>query len=129
MLTKLRRVFKSHPSAGPNLRSNAETLAASSPVHRTEPAAAAKDAENIQTPSSHWKNGLVDNAAFALDVVEKLAAFAQTVPFVAPVAGFLSQIVKVYNEVQDTHDKRNILLDRITNIAEDLGTWRNIRDY
>jgi hypothetical protein len=39
---------------------------------------------------------VVDNVALALDVAEKLAGFAQTVPFIAPVAGFLSLIVKAY---------------------------------
>ncbi|KAJ7498167.1 ankyrin repeat-containing domain protein [Mycena galericulata] len=42
------------------------------------------------------KDSLVDNIALALDIATKLAGFVQTVPFIAPAAGFLSQILKAY---------------------------------
>ncbi|KAJ7613825.1 hypothetical protein DFH06DRAFT_136367 [Mycena polygramma] len=65
---------------------------------------------------------VIDNLGVAFDVAEKLVGFAQTVPFIAPVAGLLSQIVKTYNEVKETHDKRNVLVLRVMAIAEDLYT-------
>ncbi|KAJ7227586.1 hypothetical protein B0H12DRAFT_1193209 [Mycena haematopus] len=66
------------------------------------------------------KDLAIDNLALAFDVAEKLAGFVQTVPFIAPAAGLLSQIAKVYKEAEDTNDKREALLSRITGITEDL---------
>ncbi|KAJ7206286.1 ankyrin repeat-containing domain protein [Mycena pura] len=66
------------------------------------------------------KDLVIDNISLALDVAEKLAGFVQTVPFIAPAAEFLSQIVKAYKEAKDTNDKRDALLGRITGITQDL---------
>ncbi|KAJ7646424.1 hypothetical protein DFH06DRAFT_578585 [Mycena polygramma] len=66
------------------------------------------------------KELVIDNLRLVFDVVEKLGGFAQTVPFIAPVAGLLSQIVKGYNEIKDTHDKRDLLIARVIAIAQDL---------
>jgi hypothetical protein len=46
--------------------------------------------------TSRAKDAAVDNMTLLLDVTEKLAGFAQTIPFIAPAAGFLSQVLKVY---------------------------------
>jgi hypothetical protein len=83
------------------------------------------------------KDSAVDNAVLVLDIVEKLSGFAQTIPFIAPAAGFLSQILKAYKvrvnnnrsflatlilfqEVQDADHERDVLLNHITGISQDL---------
>ncbi|KAJ7617291.1 hypothetical protein FB45DRAFT_801092, partial [Roridomyces roridus] len=73
-----------------------------------------------QRSTSGSKDFVVSNAALVLDIVEKLSGFAQTIPFIAPAAGFLSQIVKAYQEVRDTQDERDALLGVITGISQDL---------
>ncbi|KAJ7269747.1 ankyrin repeat-containing domain protein [Mycena rebaudengoi] len=47
-------------------------------------------------------------------------ALSKPVPFIAPVAGCLSQIIKVYKEVEATDEKRDALLRRIVSISHDL---------
>ncbi|KAJ7827574.1 hypothetical protein B0H13DRAFT_2439244 [Mycena leptocephala] len=66
------------------------------------------------------EDAVVSNISLALDVAEKLAGYFRTVPFVAPAAGLLSQGLKVYKEVKDTHDERDRLLARVTCINQDL---------
>ncbi|KAJ7118134.1 hypothetical protein C8R44DRAFT_673631, partial [Mycena epipterygia] len=63
---------------------------------------------------------VIDNIALTLGLVEKLAGLFQTVPFIAPVAGAMSEILKAYKEVKDTNDKREGLLARITDLSHDL---------
>ncbi|KAJ7292767.1 hypothetical protein C8J57DRAFT_1210486 [Mycena rebaudengoi] len=70
--------------------------------------------------STNLKDGPVDNIALALDVAEKLAGLFQTVPFIGPAAGALSQILKAHNEVKATNDKRDVLLACVTGINEEL---------
>jgi hypothetical protein len=88
--------------------------------------------------STSTKDSTVDNAVLVLDIVEKLSGFAQTIPFIAPAAGFLSQILKAYKvrmnnnrsffgktlillqEVQDADHERDVLLSHITGISQDL---------
>ncbi|KAJ6487630.1 hypothetical protein C8R45DRAFT_253502 [Mycena sanguinolenta] len=74
----------------------------------------------IEVEPTSAKTPLVDNLTLALEVTEKLATFAQKIPFIAPIAGVLSQILKTYKEVKDTDDKRDALLTRSTRIAQDL---------
>ncbi|KAJ7079503.1 hypothetical protein C8R43DRAFT_1053075 [Mycena crocata] len=62
----------------------------------------------------------IDNVALALDIIEKLAGVVETVPFIAPIAGSFSQIIKACKEVRETNDKRNILVESITRITQDL---------
>ncbi|KAJ7260217.1 ankyrin repeat-containing domain protein [Mycena rebaudengoi] len=70
------------------------------------------------TPNS--KDLVVDQLSLAVDAAEKLAGLVTNVPFIAPVAGLLSQIVTVYKEIKDVDDKRDSLLGRITSITQDL---------
>ncbi|KAJ7723733.1 hypothetical protein DFH07DRAFT_1067168 [Mycena maculata] len=90
----------------------------SSPPVATAPSA--RDLPVAGANSTGTKDSVIDNLALALDVTEKLASFAQTIPFIAPAAGFLSQILKTYKEVKDASDKRDALLDRVTSITQDL---------
>ncbi|KAJ7319384.1 hypothetical protein DFH08DRAFT_1086266 [Mycena albidolilacea] len=75
-------------------------------------------ANNSQSPSTvdalsaahvyifHSTNdSAIDNAVLVLDIVEKLSGFAQTIPFIAPAAGFLSQILKAYKESESEVEK------------------------
>jgi hypothetical protein len=50
----------------------------------------------VGATSTSAKDTTFDNLALVLDITEKLAGFAQTIPFIAPAAGFLSQILKAY---------------------------------
>ncbi|KAF7358528.1 hypothetical protein MVEN_00903700 [Mycena venus] len=66
------------------------------------------------------KDVVIDNLTLVFDTAEKLAELAQNVPFIAPVAGALSQILKAYKEVKNTDAKRDALLVCITGITDDL---------
>ncbi|KAJ7187375.1 hypothetical protein C8R46DRAFT_1184977 [Mycena filopes] len=72
------------------------------------------------TQSMNVKEVVLDSFGLALDVVEKLAGFGETIPFVAPVANVLSQLVKGYKEVKAVDEKRDVLLARIMDIAQNL---------
>ncbi|KAJ7269766.1 ankyrin repeat-containing domain protein [Mycena rebaudengoi] len=80
----------------------------------------AKDPPSVGMKSTSMKDSVVDNVRLAVDVAEKLAGFVQTVPFIAPVAGCLSQIIKVYKEMEATDEKLDTLLRRIVSISHDL---------
>ncbi|KAJ7434133.1 hypothetical protein B0H11DRAFT_2296458 [Mycena galericulata] len=84
------------------------------------PAAGDFPAAGAAAKSTNSQDCVIDNIALALDMAEKLAGFVKTVPFIAPAAGFLSQIVKTYKEVKATNDKRDALLARIIPISQDL---------
>ncbi|KAJ6609563.1 ankyrin repeat-containing domain protein [Mycena sp. CBHHK59/15] len=70
--------------------------------------------------SSITKDSVISNLTTALSLVEKVANVAQTVPLIAPVASLLSEILKTYKEVKDTHEKRDKLLAHIIDITTDL---------
>ncbi|KAJ7653578.1 ankyrin repeat-containing domain protein [Mycena polygramma] len=89
-----------------------------SPPHGSFSVPAAESSPPIAGEDS--KELVIDNLRLVLDVIDKLGGFAQTVPFIAPVAGLLSNIAKAYNEVKETHDKRDVLIARVIAIAQDL---------
>ncbi|KAJ7187366.1 hypothetical protein C8R46DRAFT_288368 [Mycena filopes] len=72
------------------------------------------------TESMNVKEVVLDGFGLALDVVEKLAGFGETIPFVSPVANVLSQLVKGYKEVKAVDEQRDALLARIMDIAQNL---------
>ncbi|KAJ7937570.1 hypothetical protein B0H13DRAFT_2302733 [Mycena leptocephala] len=72
------------------------------------------------TKSSIAKESVISNLTTALSLVEKVANVAKTVPLIAPVASLLSEILKTYSEVKDTHEKRDKLLADVTEITTDL---------
>ncbi|KAJ7269695.1 hypothetical protein C8J57DRAFT_1227412 [Mycena rebaudengoi] len=82
----------------------------------------AKNPPSVGMKSASTKDSVVDNLRLVVDVVEKLTGFVQTIPFIAPVAGCLSQIIKVYKEVEATDEKRDTLLRCIVSISHDLHT-------
>ncbi|KAJ7252185.1 ankyrin repeat-containing domain protein [Mycena rebaudengoi] len=66
------------------------------------------------------KDSVVHDVTIALDVAAQLASYAHALPLVAPIAGFLSLILKTYQEAKDTDDKRDALLFRCAGIGQDL---------
>ncbi|KAJ7092512.1 ankyrin repeat-containing domain protein [Mycena crocata] len=66
------------------------------------------------------KDLVVDNIALALDVVDSLAEFLRSVPFIAPAAGVLSQLVTAYKETTAANDKRDTLHTQVAEITDDL---------
>jgi hypothetical protein len=104
-------VFSSHPSSPPSSTTDPSAIAGT-PVIIPEATSvgttlseapsvlnsvAISPSESVPgnvTPNS--KDLVVDQLGLAVDAAEKLAALVTTVPFIAPVAGILSQIVTVY---------------------------------
>ncbi|KAJ6585683.1 hypothetical protein B0H19DRAFT_1110477 [Mycena capillaripes] len=80
----------------------------------------AKDPPTVGMKSMNTKELVVDNVALLADIAEQVSGFIESVPFIAPLAGCLSQIIKVYKEVKTTDEKREALLARIAYIARDL---------
>ncbi|KAJ6488352.1 hypothetical protein DFH09DRAFT_1003879 [Mycena vulgaris] len=62
----------------------------------------------------------IDNIALALNLVQQVANIVQSVPFVAPAAALMSEILKVCKGVKDTNEKRDALLTNITDLTCDL---------
>ncbi|KAJ7212343.1 ankyrin repeat-containing domain protein [Mycena rebaudengoi] len=81
---------------------------------------AAHDLLVASAKSANMKDSVVDNIAVALDLVKDISELVDKVPFIGPVAGVLSKFVNTYKEIKDTKDKREILLQHITDIASDL---------
>ncbi|KAF7351466.1 Ankyrin repeat protein [Mycena sanguinolenta] len=71
------------------------------------------ESRNVKTP-------LVDNLTLALDITEKLAAFAHQIPFIAPVAGVFSLILKTF--------KTNRLVDLALQQDEMKGTIDDVHE-
>ncbi|KAJ7112606.1 hypothetical protein C8R44DRAFT_249148 [Mycena epipterygia] len=63
----------------------------------------------------------VDNLALAANIVEKIANVVDKVPFVAPVAALLSEVLKTCKEIQDMGENRNMLDTLIGKITKDLN--------
>lgn len=85
------------PEASPSARDrgSSQPPPATSPISR--PVVLSPSDPPAVEPTSHDSKPLVvDNLALAFDITEKLAGFVQTVPFIAPAAGVLGQIVKAY---------------------------------
>ncbi|KAJ6563401.1 hypothetical protein DFH09DRAFT_1477296 [Mycena vulgaris] len=57
----------------------------------------------------------VDNLALAVNLIEKIANVVDRVPFAAPVAALVSEILKIYKDVKETHENRDTLYGRHKN--------------
>ncbi|KAJ7114736.1 ankyrin repeat-containing domain protein [Mycena epipterygia] len=90
--------------------------------HDPRPAEHSSPVVDNETPTPPVTVSLVnvDNLALAANIAEKIGNVVGNVPLVAPVAALLSEIVKTYKEIKDMHEKRNALLTRITDLANDL---------
>ncbi|KAJ7855806.1 hypothetical protein B0H13DRAFT_2283603 [Mycena leptocephala] len=100
------------PSKNPNPTTNTPLISLLSP--------SASDPPAVTTKSTKTKDTIVDNVALAVDVVADLSGFIESVPFLEPVARFLSRIITVYKKVKATDEKRDALLTRIMDITRDL---------
>ncbi|KAJ6538320.1 hypothetical protein DFH09DRAFT_1368955 [Mycena vulgaris] len=63
---------------------------------------------------------VVDNLSVAVDVAEKVAEILQVAPVIAPVGALLSQILEVYQDMKNTHEKRDALAATITALSGDI---------
>ncbi|KAJ7112611.1 hypothetical protein C8R44DRAFT_985058 [Mycena epipterygia] len=66
----------------------------------------------------------VDNLALAANIAEKIANVVDKVPFVAPVAALLSEVLKTCKEIQDMGENRNTLDTLIGKITKDLNEMK-----
>ncbi|KAJ7112583.1 ankyrin repeat-containing domain protein [Mycena epipterygia] len=76
------------------------------------------DSETSKDPDSVLS---IDNLALAANIVEKIANVVDKVPFVAPVAALLSEVLKTCKEIQDMGENRNTLDTLIGKITKDLN--------
>ncbi|KAJ7112697.1 hypothetical protein C8R44DRAFT_985091 [Mycena epipterygia] len=67
----------------------------------------------------------VDNLALAANIIEKIANVVDKVPFVAPVAALLSEVLKTCKEIQDMGESRNTLKTRLGKITKDLDETKS----
>ncbi|KAJ7112614.1 ankyrin repeat-containing domain protein [Mycena epipterygia] len=67
----------------------------------------------------------IDNLALAANIVEKIANVIDKVPFVAPVAALLSEVLKTCKEIQDMGENRNTVNTRLGKITKDLDETKS----
>jgi hypothetical protein len=94
---------------------------------------------SMSPPESTRKtDGVIDNIALALGLVQQVANIVNKVPFIAPAAAIMSEILNAYKvravsnptasrltialfqELKDTNEKRDVLLANITGLTRDL---------
>ncbi|KAJ6579735.1 ankyrin repeat-containing domain protein [Mycena vulgaris] len=63
---------------------------------------------------------VVDNLSVAVDVAGKVAEILQVAPVIAPVGALLSQILDIYQDMKNTHEKRDALAATITALSGDI---------
>ncbi|KAJ6504051.1 hypothetical protein DFH09DRAFT_1440359 [Mycena vulgaris] len=95
-----------HPPAFTSCKHDAPATANTSPV--SEP------------PRIRPANATIDNLTVALGLAQQVANIVQKVPFIAPAAALMSELLKVYKEVKDTDEKREFLLVNIAELTRDL---------
>ncbi|KAJ7883307.1 hypothetical protein B0H13DRAFT_1890457 [Mycena leptocephala] len=71
-------------------------------------------------PSTTTTDSTIDELTLVLSLVQQVANMVQKIPFVAPAAAIMSEILKAYTEVRDTNEKRDMLFIEITHITRDL---------
>ncbi|KAJ6586291.1 ankyrin repeat-containing domain protein [Mycena vulgaris] len=62
----------------------------------------------------------IDNLTVALGLVQQVVNIVQKVPFIAPAAALMAELLKVYKEIKDADEKRDVLLSNITELTHDL---------
>ncbi|KAJ7464497.1 hypothetical protein FB451DRAFT_440150 [Mycena latifolia] len=110
---------KLHPEGGPSRPSSPQppNPVSSSPQSQlpsagNPPSASAKSTSKGDTA--------IDNVALALNLAQQVGNIVQKVPFIAPTAALMLELVKVYKEVKDTNEKRDVVLANITGLTHDL---------
>ncbi|KAJ6465573.1 hypothetical protein DFH09DRAFT_1112657 [Mycena vulgaris] len=99
------------PESRPSSRASAP-VPASTPLQPEPP--------SVDPKATSPANAAIDNLTVALGLVQQVANIVRNVPFIAPAAALMSELLKVYKEVKDTDDKRAVLLANITGLARDL---------
>ncbi|KAJ6586276.1 ectomycorrhiza-induced ankyrin-domain/NACHT-domain-containing protein [Mycena vulgaris] len=106
------------PESRPSSRASA-SAPASTPLQPAPPSASEPPSVDPKA-TSPAANVTIDNLTVALGLVQQVTNVVQRVPFIAPAAALMSELLKVYKEVKDTDDKRAVLLANITGLARDL---------
>ncbi|KAJ7704827.1 ankyrin repeat-containing domain protein [Mycena rosella] len=76
--------------------------------------------ELVAFPGPSTADAAIDNIGLALSLVQQVGNIIQTVPWIAPAAALMSEVLKAYKEFKDTNEKRDVLLDNITGLTHDL---------
>ncbi|KAJ7112601.1 ankyrin repeat-containing domain protein [Mycena epipterygia] len=94
---------------------------------KQEPGKSAHDSPGVDNETSNSVLN-VDNLALAANIVEKIANVVDKVPFVAPVAALLSEVLKTCKEIQDMGENRNTLNTKLGKITKDLDETKTRLD-
>ncbi|KAJ7445602.1 ankyrin repeat-containing domain protein, partial [Mycena latifolia] len=108
-----------HPQSGDSSRAPNPTPGTPTSIS-TPSAPAANDQTTVPAESLSTTACSIDNLTAVLGLVEQVANIVQKVPFIAPAAALMTEILKVYKEVKGTNEKRDVLLANITDLSRDL---------
>ncbi|KAJ7458855.1 ankyrin repeat-containing domain protein [Mycena latifolia] len=86
----------------------------------TPSAPSANDQPAIPAISISTADCAVDNLTLVFGLVQQVTNIVQKVPFIAPAAALMTELLKVYKEVKDTNEKRDVLLANIADLSRDL---------
>ncbi|KAJ6524616.1 hypothetical protein DFH09DRAFT_1046736 [Mycena vulgaris] len=128
MGTLRRRKKKNRPMNVPTritAKTPTPTAADTAPAGVSEPSGSQQASHpspaSTDTPSNSKSSVTnVDNLALAVNLIEKIANVVDRVPFAAPVAAPVSEILKTYKDVKETHENRDTLCGRHTKLTGDL---------
>ncbi|KAJ7464491.1 hypothetical protein FB451DRAFT_1263653 [Mycena latifolia] len=105
-----------HPEGGPSQPSSPQPPNPVSSSPQSQPPSAGDPSSAPAKPTS--KDDTAENVALALNLAQQVGTIA--VPFIFPPAAPIMSLVKVYKEVKDTNEKRDVLLANITSLTRDL---------
>ncbi|KAJ7256360.1 ankyrin repeat-containing domain protein [Mycena rebaudengoi] len=77
--------------------------------------------EAAPKPHVDTKDSVISNILAALAIVEQVGKVIEAAPFVAPIGAILSQFVKVYKQLRDNDEKRDMLLDKVAVLFYDIA--------
>ncbi|KAJ7114064.1 ankyrin repeat-containing domain protein [Mycena epipterygia] len=73
-----------------------------------------------ESKTTSTSDSTIDNIALALNVIQQVSNIVQRVPFIGPVAAIMSEILKIYQEVNETDQTRDILFSKVAILSCDL---------
>ncbi|KAJ7445595.1 ankyrin repeat-containing domain protein [Mycena latifolia] len=110
-----------HPRSRDSSRAPTPSPASPAPLSISTPSApSANDQPATAANSISTADGAVDNLTVVLGLVQQVSNIVQKAPFIAPVAGLMTEILTAYKEVKATDDKRDALLANIVDLSRDL---------
>ncbi|KAJ6465578.1 hypothetical protein DFH09DRAFT_1295347 [Mycena vulgaris] len=80
----------------------------------------ASEPPDIDPKATSPANAAIDNLTVALGLVQQVANIVREVPFIAPAAALMAEILEVYKVAKATGDKRDVLLANIVELTRDL---------